>query len=345
MGSIILRNFGDIISIVENRAKIAGEVQASTRDFIKGAINEYHERISTERAWKWRKFDRSFTFSKAITTGTASVVSGSREVTMTGIVVSDSLVMRTIRFANQREIYRIIGREIATNKLFLECVYVGPTNATSTYKMYQYEFALPPDLDTLDQVYIDSGGLTFNAQPGGELEGINVIEFNRLLSIDSDINGPPTFWNEDGEMHYEGNFPPLDVMVLDYDFLAGEIFDKVARIRLFPIEPDATRVIHLNYTRHVELLSDDTDKPLIPPDDRWVLVHFALAEWYAAQGSGTASDREFSRAKGILKDMRAEYNQTDVKPKLVVDGRRYRRMRSIRDRKFIFEISRIAERP
>ena len=102
---------------------------------------------------------------------------------------------------------------------------MGTTNATSSYKMYQYEFALPPDLDTLDQVYIDSGGLTYNSQPGGELEDLNVVEFNRYLSVYSDMAGPPVFYNEDGEMHYEGNFPPLDVMVLDYDFLAGEIFE------------------------------------------------------------------------------------------------------------------------
>ena len=77
MGSIILRNFGDIVDVVENRAKMAGSVQDSIRDFVKGTINEYHERISTERSWKWRKFDRSFNFSKAITTGTANVTNGS----------------------------------------------------------------------------------------------------------------------------------------------------------------------------------------------------------------------------------------------------------------------------
>lgn len=345
MGSIILRNFGDIVDVVENRAKMAGSIQDSIRDFVKGTINEYHERISTERSWKWRKFDRSFNFSKAITTGTANVTSGSREVTMVGITVSDGLVMRSIRFGNQRELYRIIGREVATNKLFLESAYVGPTTVGSKYKMYQYEFALPPDLDTLDQVYIDSGGIWYNGQPGGELEDLNVVEFNRHLSVYSDMSGPPVFYNEDGEMHYEGNFPPLDVMVLDYDFLAGEIFDKVARIRLFPIEPDATRLIHINYSRRVELLSAPTDRPLIPPDNCWVLVHFALAEWYAAQGSGTAADREYGKAKDLLKEMRQEYNKTDVKPKLVFDGRRYQRMRSFRSKKYLFEISRIAERP
>lgn len=342
MGSIILNNFGDLISVVEQRANIAGAVQTRDRELIKGAINEAYETIATERAWHWRKMDRDFNFNRAITTGTVAVTNGSREVVMTGITVSDQHVWRTLRFSNQRELYRIVGREVATNTFFLSANYVGPTLPTASYKMYQYEFPLPPDMDEIHMVSIDTGGINYWGTPGGELEDLNVVEFNRYLTTCSDFSGPPAFYNEDGDIPIE-SLPPLDVMVLDYDFLGGDQFEHVSKLRLFPIEPDVNRLVHLNYSKRVEKLIEDKDKPLIPPSDRWVLVHYALSVWHAKNNSVSMAESEMKKHENLLAEMRQKFKRTDIKPKMTIDGRRYRKYRNLYDRKLIFNMSRIGE--
>lgn len=343
MASIIPKTCDDIVSIVENRANIAGEVQKEDRDFIIGVVNEYHMTISTERSWHWRSFERAYNFNMAITTGTANVTNGSREVTMTGITVADIYLGRSIRFGNQREIYRIIGREVATNKFYLDAGFVGQTNLTSSYKMYEYEFPLPPDCDILNMTWTDTGGIINASMPAGEMEELNVVEFNRFLSAYSDWRGVPQYYTRDGDVHYE-NWPPLDVMVLDYDFLAGEVFEKASKIRIFPIEPDIQRTFKIHYSKHVEFIQG-TQQPLMPLDNRWILVHFALAEWYKNKGQSASSDREYKTAENLLKEMRNEFHKTDSKPQFIVDGRRYYRARNFTDNKYLFRISRYGEYP
>lgn len=334
--------FGSIKQIVYNRAKIAADVQERDAEFVDSAINEYLMRISTERAWHWRKFERSIVFKRAETTGASAVTNGSREVVITGLTLNETYMHRSIRFNGEREIYRIIGLDLTANSIILEADYVGTTAAAATHKIYRYEFPLPPDLDTLEPPFVDTGGQRFSGTMTGELDTLNTQEFNQLLSVASDYEGPVSGYTRDGDISTE-TMPPLDVMVADYDFIAGDQYERISKLRLFPINPDRDTLIHIPYTRLVEPLKNDQDRPLMPVDDRWVLVHYALAEWWKKQGSGSQADREFTAADRMLAEMRQEFHKTDVKPKLVVDARIFRRARGISDRKLLHWISRQVE--
>lgn len=333
--------FGDIISIVENRARIVGAVQDRDRNFIKGAINEWYNTISTERNWYWRKFDRDFVFARATTTGTVSVTLDSRAVVFTGLTADATYVGRSIKIDGTSELYRIVGVDTSVNTVYLSTSYVGATSALATFKLYQYEFPLPPDCDTVIQVYHDSPD-RFYARGSPDLEVLNSLEFNRLLSSSNDYSGSPTHYTKEGKISAE-TLPTLDVQILDYDFLGGNEYEAIDRIRLFPIEPDQKRLIHVNYTIQVEPLIEDADKPLIPIDNRWILVHFALGEWWKSNGALNLSDREFGQGKKMLNEMRSEHHKTDTKPKFIVPKNRYRRQNYFSDREYLFRISRALE--
>lgn len=341
MASLIPKTFGDMINIVERRAKIAGTVQTRDRDLIKDALNEANQTITTERAWKWRKFDRTFNVGPAITTGTVSATLLSRELTFTGLTISAVHLGRSIRIDSTPELYRIIGIDTASNKVFLDAKYVGATNALATYRMFQYEYSLPPDLDTLQFVYIDSG-IGNSGSESGQLEDLNNVEFNRLLSVNSSLTGSPSHYTQDGDIFAE-DLPPLDEMVLDYDFLGGEQYTRIAKIRIFPIESDQNRIVHLNYSRRAVELIEDIDEPLMPIDDRWVLIHYALGTWHSSNSSGAQADRSFKQGTLKLAEMRQEYIKTDVKPKLIYDGRTYQREHNLNDYKLLHRISRVGE--
>jgi hypothetical protein len=314
--------FGDMISLVEQRANIAGTVQERDRDVIKGYINEYNHLISTERDWYWRKMDRDFVFNPPLNdnTQTVSVTNGSREIIFSSAILNNTFIGRTFQVNGTEELYRIIGIDAGTNTAYLSTYYVETTNAVATYQIFQYEFPLPPDCDDAVQMTIDIG---FGSPQ--EIEAISPAEFNRLMVNQQNFASVPLAWTRDGKINFE-SYPPLDVMLLDYDFLAGELYQQVDRIRIWPIQPDKSRVIHLNYSLQVEELQADTDEPLMPRDNRWVLVHFALAEWHTKNGSTSLADFEFAKAKSILKEMRSEHIQGTEKKKIIIRKSRYVRM-------------------
>ena len=101
------------------------------------------------------------------------------------------------------------------------------------------------------------------------------------------------------------------------------MWEDVDKLRLFPIEPDVRRLIHVNYSLQIEPLTDDDQKPLMPVDNRWILVHHALGVWHATNGSGSMADREFAIANKMLAEMREEHHKTDVVPKFVVRKGKY----------------------
>lgn len=319
--SIKVNNFGDIISIVELRGNINGTVRDKDRDFIKGAINEHYINICTERKWHWTKFDRDFLFDVAITTGTVAVEEGSREVVFTGLTLQDIHRGRSIRFNNKNTLYRIIGINTTDNKAYLSREYVDEDDSTATFKMYQYEFPLPPDCDVIEQLYIDMP--TFDGS-APDIVAKDNSEFNRLVFNTGEYNGAPKFYTRDSSINTD-NLPPLDDAILDYDFLAGTPAEEVSKIRFFPIEPDTKRVIHLSYSKHIQAMVENSDIPVIPVSSRWILVHLALAEWHMRNGNLGMSDRERQVGMKMLSDLRCKHNPTDLKPQAMHCKSRYLR--------------------
>lgn len=325
-----------MVSITEARAKIAGNVQTENREFIKGVLNEYYIAIATERPWKWVKSDRALNFNPAITTGTVAVTQDSRVVTFTGLALDKKYIGRSLKITGTKELYRIIGLNLNTNQAYLDASFVGSTNALATFKLYKYEFALPPDLNNLDMVYIDTGGVEFRPSISGELDSIGVLAFNRYLSTLSDRVSEPCFYTIDGESYFNDGVP-LGEMVLGYDFLGGEDTATTSRLRIFPIEPSERTIIRLNYSKKVIPMESDADEPLIPIDERFLLVHFALGEWHSSNGSGAMADREFKKADSMLAVMRQKQRKTDTKPRFTVNGNKFLRRHTFsrNDDKFI----------
>lgn len=324
--------FEDLTQIVIARAKIAGQVQTRDYDMVRGFINEHYINIVTERNWTWRKMDRSFLFAGPLgnTTGvTCSVTLGSRAVVFTGITVDETFSYRTLNVIGTSELYRVIGIDISANAVYLEAPYIQTTSPTAQFRLYQYEFALPPDCDIVNQVYVDG-----NWMNNRELDYCDVLQFNRALSNSTQLAGPPQAWTQDGNIPFNATAVPLDVMLLNYDFLGGENFDQVNKIRLFPIWPDQNRLIHVNYSRMVAPMSKPTDRPIIPVDDCSVLIHFALYEWWKIQGNKDIAAMELRDAQGKLKEMRDEFRKTDPKPQMILNGARYRRYSLIDRRRF-----------
>ena len=316
--------FSDMVSLVERRGRIVGDVKPMDRDLIKGYINEYYMQICNLRKWQWRNFDRSFVMRPSYnsedvtpTPPTASVIQYNRIVTLTGLTIDKSYMTRSIRFNNDPEMYRIIGVKVSTNQIYLETDYANDTNATSSFRIYQYEFALPPDCDAPNQLYIMRDSYT----PEGELEFKNLLEFNRMISSYSSMTTKPAYYTIDGRTYANLFLRPLDQMLLDWDFLGGEDTDKVERLRMYPIDVDSPWVIHMSYSIAAKEMENDDDEPLLPRDYRWILVHYALYEIFKNNGQQITAAKEKKDAEDILNIMANDFRKTQTKPHFMVDAR------------------------
>ena len=335
--------FDDMVSICEARGRIEGTVETVDRLLIKGFINEHYMRIGTERNWWWRSFHRSFSFKTPTASvsgvSSAAIVDGSREVVMTGPTVSTAYIGKSIKFNGTGDLYRIIGIEVATNKFFLEGEFLGTSDDDASYKIYQYEFALPPDYDTVKQLYIMDDAVRNH----GQIDYLSTLEFNRKLAASSSMVTSPAFYTVDGKIRANTSLEVLDKMILDYDFLGGDDADKVDCVRILPINTDKSRLIHIDYSMNISPLQDDDAKPMMPVDSRWMLIHFALYEWFKLNGQGQSSEKELRDATSMLKEMRNEHRKTEPKAKFIVDGSRYKRVHNCDGHDDMFRAARALE--
>ena len=341
--AIKCRTFGDMISIVESRGRIEGSVETVDRELIKGFLNEHYLRIGTERNWWWRSFHRTIPFKTPVESesgvSSAALVDESREVVMTGLTVGVSYVGRSIRFNGTGELYRIIGYHAASNKFLLEGEFLGTADADATFKIYEYEFALPPDYDTVKQLYI----IDDMVMGYGQVDYKSTLEFNRKLAASSTTVGYPRFYTIDGKINANNSLEVLDKMALDYDFLGGDAADKSDCIRILPINPDKSRLIHIDYSMNITALAEDADEPIMPLDNRWMLIHFALYEWFKTNGQDRTSEKELRDGTSMLKEMRNEHRKTEPKPKFVVNANKFRRVHSYDARDDMFRAARALE--
>ncbi len=345
------------MTVALDRANINGDVQTDVADTFKGFANEYYVNICTERNWTWRKFDRSLVFKKAIDIATFGFENDRRVSLYDGagnaLTNLSQYRGRTISTKVDGVMYRIVGSGTTSvgDPLFAGKAVVildaplveAPSNLTAAdARMYEYEFALPPDCDTISDVFCEG-----QIDKDGQIDVCNNSEFNRCMSQPAGLlAGPVRLYTRDGKILATPSLnvqQPLDQVLLGYDFLGGDEISKSERIRFFPPEPDRNKVIHFSYSTHITEMSKDEDEPIIPKDDRWILIHYMLYEWWKKKGNKDSADRELRDAEKILRAMREEQRKTDTKPKMIVDGRRFQRQKTIERDDTRFRIARIAE--
>lgn len=337
-----LENFDDIVNMAIQRCK-GFSARESDINLMKGFINEVYSMILKQKQWPFAKMDRSFVFDLPVTTGTVAVTLDSRVITFTGLTLDKTYLGRSISIDNTLTLYRIIGINTVSNSAYLDTSYVDQTKANATFKIFQYEFPIPPDCSSIEQVYIDSNFI-YGARNGGQVDGVNNQRFNRLISGAPLQAGPPGAWCKDGKIQFNA-IPPLDEMILNYDFLGGEDTDLADRLRLFPIQPDRKRVIHLSYVLAATPMTMPDHKPIMDKDDWYILVHGGCAEYLYYNNRRDDAIREESKMNRLFKDMCTKFGISDTRPKMVVNAGRYKRFHNSRysDKQELFYISRQAE--
>lgn len=304
---MLLKNFSDIYGYVSEQVKGG----TSNLDQIKDRVNFCYQRLATEHKWKFLKTSRDIFVPIKYTTGTISITSGDRVVTGASTVWTEYMVGMKILIGNVSQyVFEIISVDTAAQTLVLSERYSGTTVTLGSYTIYKDEFGLPPDL-------FDINTITHSFQPY-LLTKVTPTQLSRMVALSPLTTGKATYFTIDGYCGYDG--PPWDSAVWNNDFWGGDDIN-VVNLKLYPSIPDANYILHLDYFKQVEELINDTDEPLIPLNNRVILVYGAISEFASLQRDEVTSAIYDRKYKDELKKLASYITDTDDSPKFVVPDR------------------------
>ena len=299
----------DIVYAVRVRAKVASD-DTNNIDAIKTFIQQRYLNICTETRWRWLRNDRDLKIEAPYTTGTVSVTNDSRTITGSGTSWTEAMVGAKI-VINDGEIFEILSVSSATS-LSISERYQGTTASSLAYSIYRDEYPLWPDFDQIENIWHDYSNMAGN----GKVYPVSPDEMVVLKTSKPSSNGKAIYYTIDGVDTY--NSVPIGQFIIGHDFIGGSTTKK---LEIYPERPDSSYNIHVKYTYLVEPLDDGISEPLIPLNDRWVLVYGALSDYYDMAGDKTSAQYWNNEYEKGMRRMLRDLDDTDDKAKIVVPDR------------------------
>jgi hypothetical protein len=240
-----LKTFEDIYTMICDMAR-HDVTDDNTLDRVKRIINAvYINEVCPQKRWWWLKKNDNIATVADYTTGTVTIAEGSPTIAGSGTTFTSGMENRKVKFAGYEEIYQILtfGSSIELT-LYDNLTKSGGLSAV-TYSIYQDEYELPTDCWEVCDIYNDHIG-----KPMKELTN---QAFRELQQAYPTYTGAPSVYTL-------------------YGFVNPTPSATSPRsIQVWPV-PDEAYMMRLTYTRRPSALENTTDEPLIPYNNRIVLV-------------------------------------------------------------------------
>ncbi len=270
-------DFSDIV------ARVREELQISTSDTtlvsrIENEVNNvYENEVVPFKRWKWLEGHTDVVHKAYYYAGTCSVTPNSATVTLSTAPGSSQGSFAGYLFSVDGfdEIYEVSSHASESTTVTLTSTYQGSAaNSTASFKIWRDTINLPTDCRETVEVWHNRSGS--NMQSKGRQE------IRQIATRSPKSEGFPAFYST-------GDF---------YDPSGGDETesDRYRQARIYPSLVNENVTIHIDYVKEVSTLVDDTDEPLMPREDRMVLVYGTLAKLWA---SIRRSDVDAARNQGL----------------------------------------------
>lgn len=268
-----IRTFLDIQDAVIARAKIKDDTD--NRAIVKEKINTVMQKVCFEKPYRWLGVTAPILLKARYTTGTVAVTNGSDTITGTSTSwVANTHEGRKIKLGTVTHPFRIIRVSESDQVITLDAPYTGATASGLTYTMFKDEYGLFPDLQDIRKLRIP--GLNKNRHPIPC--GPNEIDIRRDKAPFA--VGTPTRYTINGHNIYtEKTWAQFN---LNTDFFEDAL-DSTPRNKNLIVHPGiliSDRIALVRYTKTVEPMSENTDEPPIPYENRMVLVWGTLVDHF-----------------------------------------------------------------
>jgi len=295
-----ITDFQDIYEAVLGELKIQ-TADTTTLTRVKQDINIiYTNEVAPFKKWDWLKGSTKVQVPAYYSTGTATVTNASTSVTISSSIAATKA---NYYFAvdGYEEIYVISAHTAGTANLTLDAAYTGDSGSGLAYKIWTDTFALPTDCR-------ESTAVT-HAFQNRPLTPVSEEEFEELLAAHgARTEGRPQYYCTTDFYDPSGG--------------AETESDRYRRIRFFPaVNTDAT-TCSVSYAKEVSAMSSDGDEPLMPVEDRAVLVYGAAQRAWARERNEAESARNDGLFQRKLARMAGKMKDSQAKPKLTI-SRRY----------------------
>jgi hypothetical protein len=258
MAAYKILDFSDIINAVREELKIQSSDTVSIAR-IKRDINiVYINEVVPFSRWKWLEGFTTVAVPQVYADGTFAATQNSATITLSTApsVSLGSFKNKNFSPEGQNEIYKISAHTAGSATVTLDRGYNNSTTSAVAFKIWSDNVALPTDCRETVEVWHD-----FSRDP---MEGRGLQEFRKIQNQAPKSQARPYFY-------YTGDYvdPSVD---------SGETeSDRYRALWVHPSVYMGITNVHVSYVKEVEPLEDDGDEPVIPVEDRIVLVYGALA--------------------------------------------------------------------
>ena len=273
--STIVKDFKDIQDAVIEELKVQSD-DTVTINRIKRLINStYIQEVVPYSNWKWLYGNTRVVHKARYNSGSASVTPDSATVTLSTAppVANGSYAGYFFAADGFSDIYVISAHTAGSTTVTLASTYQGNSASEATFKIWKDQINLPTDCKETTAVWHN-----YYVQP---MEGMGLKKFREQQLLNPRQEAPPS-------IYYTG----------DYEDPSGgdeTESDRYRVIKVYPAVYDKNVTINIDYIKEVTELTDDGDEPVMPMEDRIVLVYGTLAR---AWGSIARNTEMAQLAKG-----------------------------------------------
>ena len=308
-----VRTFDDIVTAVMEELKIQS-ADTTTENRVKRAVNlMYMDEVVPFKRWVWLSGTTNVEHESYYTGGTCSVTPTSTTVTLSTAPSSTIGSLAGYKFAvdGYSEIYEISTHTSESTTVVLTSAYTGTINATASFKIWTDTIVLPVSCREVTEVWHD--------HQTAPLIGLGAQDFRRKVAEGPKTENRPGYFNQ---YDYVDPTPLTDETESD----------RYRVLRIFPSIYDSSTTLHIDYVKEVSPMSDDDDEPLMPLEDRIVLVYGALSIVWRSIGRNseeastnrTLFDNKLARMAGKIE---AGFDKPQLVPSAYLSRKRARTTR------------------
>lgn len=323
MAVVEVRTFGDIQDAILRRGKI--EDTADNRLSIKEYINTLYQQICREEAYRWCGATLPVLLRGKYTTGTITTVDTSDTVTGDSTVwVENTHRYSKMKISGCGSPFKIL-RVASNTSITLDQPWIGTGAASTSYAIYRDEYGLFPDLQDIRKFRIP--GLSERQQP----RPIGPDQMDALRDQTPFREGTPLYYTIFGKAHYTEKTWATFNLGTDFWEESLDVEPQTSSLVVWPGIMTSDRVALVRYTKSPYPLGADADEPIIPYEDRSVLVWGVLAERFLVNRDIQVRKEWQAKFVEHKKKMASDIETTDDELVLWIDRSRYRRQTLFED--------------
>lgn len=293
-----LTTFEDILNAVLEELKIpdsdSTEVNRLKRDINMCYVNQ----VAPAKRWTWLTGFVSKNIPVTYADGTVSVTPGSQTITFSTAPAASKagFLFAVDQFS---EIYTISAHTAGSTTATISAPYNGALGSGLSFKIWTDVVGLPTDCRETIEVYHD-----YHGEP---MKPLGLQDMRRKIAASPRFDGRPAYYS---------TYDYFDPSTSD----AETESDRYRLMRIYPSVSTLPTTLHIDYIKEVTPLELDDDEPLMPIEDRIVLVYGALARAWKRHADPQSAAESLRDYENKLAQMMGRVEDSQDKPQFTPDS-------------------------